>query len=288
MSAPIALDAWRDGGEPFAWRGHTIFTRTEGRGAPLLLIHGFPTASYDWAPIVPALVGAGFHVLALDLIGFGFSAKPRGFDYSVMAYADLCAAFLAHHGVTRVKVLAHDLGDTVAQELLARHRGGALGARLDAVCLLNGGLFPETHRPRPIQRLLASPLGPLVARATSRARFAASLRAICARPLGADELDAMWRLVTEGDGLAAMPALIRDMDERRANRARWVGAIVDPGVPVRLIDGVDDPISGAHLVARYRQLVRDPDVVELAGVGHYPQVEAPQAVLDAYLRFRLH
>jgi pimeloyl-ACP methyl ester carboxylesterase len=286
VSAP-SLDAWRASGTAFAWRGHEIFTRIEGRpdAEPLLVIHGFPTASYDWAGITPALVAAGFRVLALDLIGFGFSAKPRGFDYSVFAYADLCAAFLAREGVTRVKVLAHDLGDSVAQELLARQRGGALAARIERMCLLNGGLFPETHRARASQKLLASRLGPLFARAMNEARFAAGMRAICARPLDDVELAAMWRLVTERDGRAVMPALIGYIAERRLHRARWVGAIADPQIPVRLIAGTDDPVSGAHMIARYRQLVRDPDVVALDGVGHYPQVEATERVAREALAF---
>mgnify|MGYP003377880407 CR=1 FL=1 len=56
-------------------------------------------------------------------------------------------------------------------------------------------------------------------------------------------------------------------------------------VPVRLIAGLADPVSGAHMVARYRALVPAPDVVELAAVGHYPQLEAPDAVLAAAIEF---
>ena len=95
----------------------------------------------------------------------------------------------------------------------------------------------------------------------------------------------MWQLVTASDGLRVMPQLIGYMAERRSNRARWVGALVDATVPIRLVDGLLDPISGAHMVARYRELVPAPDVIELADVGHYPQVEAPERVLDAALPF---
>jgi pimeloyl-ACP methyl ester carboxylesterase len=276
-----ALDSWRERGRDFTWRGERIFTCAEGNGPPLLVIHGFPTASFDWAPIWPALVAAGFRVLALDLVGFGFSDKPRRFDYSVMAYADLCEAFLAHAGVTRYKLLAHDLGDTVAQELLARQRGGASAARIEAACLLNGGLFPETHRARRSQQLLASRIGPLFARTITYRSFASSMRSICARRLTDDELRAMWKLAK--DSRPVLHAQIGYMAERRNNRARWVGAIVDPGIPVRLVAGTADPVSGAHMIQRYRELVPRPDVVELDGVGHYPQVEAPERVAPAVL-----
>jgi pimeloyl-ACP methyl ester carboxylesterase len=283
VSVRVSLDDWRAAGGTFGWRGHDIFARVSGAGAPLLLLHGFPTASWDWSPLWAPLVAAGYRVMALDMIGYGLSAKPRDFDYSIHTQADLIQAFLAREGVTRLRVLAHDVGDTVLQELLARQRGGAAVARIEAACLLNGGLFPETHRARVSQKLLASRLGPLLAARTTYARFAASMRGVCARPLSDDDVETMWELVRAGDGLRVMPALIGYIAERRANRARWVGALVGADVPVRLVAGLDDPVSGAHMVARYRELVPRADVVELPGVGHYPQIEAPGQVLPAVL-----
>ena len=275
-----SLEEWRAGGDSFEWRGARIFCRTAGTGEPLLLVHGFPTASWDWTAVWPQLA-AHYRVLTLDMIGFGLSAKPPRFDYSIMAQADLFEAFLAREGVTRYRVLAHDYGNTVAQELLARDRGAIV-----SVCFLNGGLFPEAHRPLPMQRLLASPLGPLVARFASFKTFASSMRRIWGtHPLPDAELRTMWELASRDGGLARMPKLLGYMAERREHRARWVGALVEAKLPRRLIDGLVDPVSGAHLVARYRELVREPDVVELAGVGHYPQVEAPDAVAAAALAF---
>jgi pimeloyl-ACP methyl ester carboxylesterase len=283
-TAAEAPALWRARGDTFEWRGERIFFRREGAGAPLLLLHGFPTASWDWCALWPTLV-ARHRVLALDLIGFGFSAKPRGFPYSTAAQADLCEAFLAHENVTSYRLLAHDYGLTVTQELLARQDAPS-SPRIVAACLLNGGLFPETHRPLPLQRLLASPIGPLLTRLITYRSFSASLRRIWGRqPLPETELSAMWELVTHGGGLRVMPALIGYMAERRRFRERWVGAVQRTTVPLRLVCGLDDPVSGAHMVARYRELIPRPDVVELAGVGHYPQLEAPEAVLSAALEF---
>ena len=275
-----SLDEWRAGGDSFEWRGERIFCRTAGTGEPLLLVHGFPTASWDWAAVWPQLV-AHYRVLTLDMIGFGLSAKPPRFEYSIMAQADLFESFLARERVTRYRVLAHDYGNSVAQELLARDRGAIV-----SVCFLNGGLFPEAHRALPMQRLLASPLGPLVARFASFRTFASSMRRIWGTHALPDaELRTMWELASRDGGLALMPKLLGYMAERRQHRARWVGALVEAKVPRRLIDGVVDPVSGAHLVARYRELVREPDVVELPDVGHYPQVEAPDEVAAAALAF---
>lgn len=280
----ISPDRWRAGGDTFTWRGRSIFFRVAGAGAPLLLVHGFPTASWDWAPLWDRLA-ARRRLLALDMLGYGFSDKPRT-RYTIAAQADLQEALLAREGVERYAILAHDYGDTVAQELLARQRAGTAAARIEKVCLLNGGLFPEAHRALLTQKLLASPLGPVVARLSSYRTFAASMRRIWgATPPAEEELRAMWSLVTAGGGLAVMPRLIGYLEERRRMRERWVGALVEAEVPLRFVDGLADPISGAHMAERYRALVPRPDVVELPGIGHYPQLEAPRAVGDAVEAF---
>ena len=56
-------------------------------------------------------------------------------------------------------------------------------------------------------------------------------------------------------------------------------------MPVRVIDGMADPVSGAHMIARYRELIPTADVVELRAIGHYPQLEDPDGVLRGFLAF---
>jgi pimeloyl-ACP methyl ester carboxylesterase len=277
------VSAWRDKGELFEFRGHRIFTRSEGTGDTMLLVHGFPTASWDWASVWPELV-ARYRVLTLDMLGFGFSAKPRSFPYEITTQADLFEALLQRHGVTSYRLFAHDYGVSVALELLARQPQAT--ARIERLCLLNGGLFPEAHHPALIQRLLASPVGPLIARLSSYRVFARSMRRIWGKTPPTDEdLRSMWQLVCESDGLSVMPGLIDYLRQRRQHRERWVNALVTASIPVRLINGLVDPIAGASIVARYRELVPKPDIVELADVGHYPQVEAPERVLAAAVEF---
>lgn len=283
MTGWPSVEAWAAAGRRFDFRGHPVFLRTDGPAdaPPLLLIHGFPTASWDWCKVWPGLA-QDHRLVAADMLGLGFSAKPRGHRYAVGEQADLFLAALAEAGARECAVLAHDLGDTVAQELIARQLEGRLPVRLRGVVLLNGGLFPETHRPVLMQKLLLSPLGPLVARRSSRNRLGANLSAIAGdvKPT-ADEVDAMWHLMSRDGGLAALPGLIRYMVERRQHRERWVGALQRCPVPLTVINGSADPVSGAHMVARLRELAIAADIVELPRVGHYPQIEAPQAVLIA-------
>lgn len=289
MTTPPDINEWRSRGHDLAFGAHRVFCIDSAPGDSerpvLLLIHGFPTASWDYAKVWPALADR-FRVLAADMLGFGFSSKPRPHVYSILEQADLMETVLARHDVVRHHVLAHDYGDTVAQELLARDNDREQ-PRIASACFLNGGLFPESHRARLIQRLLAGPLGPLLSRLSNRRTFGQSMTAVFGphTPPSESELDAFWALAVENDGHRLAHELIRYMEDRRVHRERWVAALREAKCPLAVIDGAADPVSGAHMVARYRELVGKGYVVELPGIGHYPQVEAPHLVLEHYARF---
>lgn len=285
-----SIEEWRLRGKRFEHRGHSIFYIDEHRGSgpALLLIHGFPTASWDFSDIWPLIAPWFGRLIAADMIGFGFSAKPPAYPYDLVDQAELQENLLAQLDVHDVHILAHDYGVSVAQELLARHlERPAPRLELRSVTLLNGGLFPETHRALTVQKLLLGPFGPLISRLNNEARFRRSLSAV----FGAytqptpEQLGAFWQLMAENGGARIAHRLIRYILDRRRNRERWVSALQNTRVPLRLINGPQDPVSGVHMVVRYRELVPEPDVVMLPGVGHYPQVEAPSAVAAALSEF---
>jgi pimeloyl-ACP methyl ester carboxylesterase len=288
--ADASLDAWRQAGKRFDYDGETIFYRDDGQGPALLCIHGFPTASWDWHKLWPRLTER-FRVVAIDMIGFGFSAKPPARTYAIHDQATLHETLLQELGIDFIHILAHDYGDSVAQELLARYeerrRASVAGPKIESLCFLNGGLFPEAHRARLVQKLLRTPLGPWIARLTTEPRFAAGMKAIFGRATqpSAEELHAMWALAAYNDGFRIAHRLIRYLDDRRRHRARWVGGLQTTKVPLRFINGPADPVSGRHMAERYRELVPNADVVLLEGIGHYPQIEDPDGVLRAYLEF---
>src|SRR5690348_16948702 len=142
LAAVMGYEQWRAGGlrmKP-AGSAHTLFVRQDGPvdGAPITLLHGFPTSSHDWAPVLPFLVGMQFRVTTFDFLGFGASDKPRRHRYSLLEQADLVEAVWASLGIVRTDLVAHDYGVSVAQELLARD-----GSRITSMQWLNGGLLPR-------------------------------------------------------------------------------------------------------------------------------------------------
>ena len=116
----VELERWKAAGRYFDYLGFDVFYRTAGSGPALLLIHGYPFNSWDWAPIWDTLAER-FTVIAPDMLGMGFSDKPVAYEYTVHDHADMHEALLAELGAESAHILAHDLGDSVAQEMLARH-----------------------------------------------------------------------------------------------------------------------------------------------------------------------
>jgi pimeloyl-ACP methyl ester carboxylesterase len=209
----ISLENWRQSGRVFTYHHHRIIYHDEGAGPVLLCIHGFPTASWDWVPIWPQLTN-NFRVIAADMLGFGFSDKPRNYDYSLFDQTTLHEVLLGHLGVDEIHILAHDYGDTVVQEMLARELEGVYQKgrlSIKSVCLLNGGIFPEVIQPIRLQTLMRGPLGPIIGRVMNRGRFGKSFASIFGpktKPTQA-ELDVFWSLITHNQGRLVMHKIIR-------------------------------------------------------------------------------
>lgn len=284
----LNITQWQTSGQyhQYSAQQHRIFYRTEGAGDVLLLLHGFPSCSWDWYKVWQPLA-QHYRLITLDLLGFGFSDKPKNHAYSIFEQADIVESLLKEQQITRCRVLAHDYGDTVFQELLARQIEGTLSFEITRCAMLNGGIFHGVHRPLLAQKLLASPFGKLASRLMSQLTFNHSFRKI----FGAntqphqEELDQLWQANIYQQGTHNAYRLIRYMDERRQHAQRWGGALIDSPIPLRLIDGIDDPISGGHLSDYYEAHIPKPDSIRLAGIGHYPQLEAPDQVLEHVLDF---
>jgi pimeloyl-ACP methyl ester carboxylesterase len=261
-----------------------IFVRRMGAGPTLTLLHGFPSSSHDWAKVAPAL--AERHaLLAPDFLGFGASDKPADHDYSLIEQADLVEALWARDGVTSTTVAAHDYAVSVAQELLARRAEGALAVDLVAVHLLNGGLYPDVHRPQPVQTALLDPeQGPRISANLTEELFVASLEPTFAEGFdaAADSAD-IWKATSNRDGQLIAHRLIRYMIDREANEGRWVTALETTDVPLGFVWGMLDPVSGAHMAERIRERLPHAPFVELDDVSHWPSLEAPERVAAALL-----
>ena len=98
-------------------------------------------------------------------------------------------------------------------------------------------------------------------------------------------LNDFWHIMTRQRGHQLTHKLIHYIGDRVRHRERWVGALQKTTVPVLLINGSADPVSGDHMAERYKELIMNANIKKLKNIGHYPQTEDPDGVLEAYRKF---
>lgn len=233
--------------------------------------------------MIPHLSGQAW--VTLDFLGFGLSDKPRPHRYSLLEQADLVQSVVTHTTTGPVVVLAHDMGTSVTTELLARDLDGRLPFDLRRAVLSNGSVILERASLRPIQKVLRSPLGPIAARLVTRGGFTRGFGKLFSsqHPLSAEEAEAQWELLSYNDGHRIPHLLISYLPERVRYAQRWHGAVRDWPKPLGFVWGLADPVATTNVLGGLRELRPRAAVVELPGLGHYPQLEDPKAYAEAAL-----
>ncbi len=270
--------------------GRDVFALAEGPAAdpePLLLLHGFPSSSRDFALALPRLAERR-RVVAHDHLGFGFSEKPPAYSYSLLEQAEVPLGHWRSLGVTRGHLVAHDYGTSVATELLARRERGLCPVELASVTFCNGSVHIEMAHLTPSQRLLRIPrLAPLFARLSSRRVFLAQMRRILGDPgaVPEGELLAMWEGLSRDGGRDRLPALAGYMDERVRFRARWIDPLTRLDLPCHVLWGRRDPVAVGAIAEQLAREIPRATLTWLDGLGHYPMLEAPLRWAEAVLGF---
>ena len=258
------------GGSSSAW---------EGGGTPLLFLHGYPSSSYDWRAVLDRL--GGRPAVCFDFLGFGLSEKPREHVYSLHAQADLAEAVArAHLPAGPVLLVAHDMGTSVATELLARDLEGRLGFELAAVLLLNRSMIIERASLTLAQRALRSRLGPLVARLSNERAFRAQFARLFSadHPLTREEAADQWALLAHHGGQRIIDRLTCYLHEQVRFAPRWHGALRDWPGRLELAWAGRDPVCTEAVLEAVLELRGHAPLTRLPGLGHYPQLEQPDMI----------
>lgn len=255
-------------------------------GDPLLVLHGYPTCSFDWRHVIEPVRAAGRRVVLFDYLGFGLSDKPDE-RYAIRHYADTAETVGGETGLERVVLVTHDLGDSVGGELLTRGLEGSLGFEVTSRIITNGSIYMDlVALSQGQQMLLAAPDEriDLAALGIDPADgFKAGVAGTFAVAPSVDELDAQWELASYQDGHQLLARTIRYVEDRRAEESRYTGGIEQHASPLHIVWGKLDPIARYAMAERLHERVPGSTLVTLEDVGHYPMVEAPAAFTAAML-----
>ena len=279
------IQSWYAKGTTFVSGDTSVFYVREGKGIPLVCIHGFPTSSWDFATVLPELAKQ-FDCIVPDLPGLGISTIPMSKDI-IMNQTDAVELLLDDLGITEAHIFAHDIGDTIVQELLARKKEQKAKVKWLSAVFMNGGMFPEVNRPRIIQKLLGSFMGPFFGRFLSSSTYYNTMNNIFsqAHPPSKVFLESSWNLLLNNDGRKMIPVISQYLEERRTHIKRWRSPLQHPEIPMAMINGIEDPISGLGTAQFFQKLQPQSLTVFIENSGHYPHVETPEAVLTSFFEF---
>jgi len=277
---PKELHTWMASGRFASVDGTHVWYKAGGRGPWLVCFHGFPTSSWDWHKLVPLLT-PHFRVLIFDFPGYGLSEKPVDRDYSLLRQMDAVEALLQLLNISEFDLLAHDMGASVACELLYRLEESQTSLRLRSLSLLNAGVYMDMHQPLPTQRLLRTPvLGGLFARLSSYRVFKLQYPQVYADPDSFDEehYRQQWALILNNNGRQTLAKIAGYMKERVRKEQRWLGPLHRAALPIKLIWGRKDPIAVHAIAEKLKDQNPGITLKSLDDFGHYPQLEAPEQV----------
>ncbi|MFZ5724298.1 MAG: alpha/beta fold hydrolase [Pseudomonadota bacterium] len=288
--AIVTAAEWEKRGRIREVAGRRLFVIDEGpRDAPVIaVLHGFPSASYDFWRVLPQLAER-HRVVIHDHLGFGFSEKPLHYGYSIIDQTTQALLLWQSLGLRHVHVLAHDYGCSIATELFHRHSHRELSLQIDSATLVNSGLYYDMAGLRLAQHLLRLKwTRPVFSRLAGRGMYKLNMRRLWGTPgreLDA-ELDELWAMTVRDGGKPVLGRLSHYLEERRwIHRDRWRTAISAFNRPVHVLWGDRDPVGVPAIAVKLDHDLQQPTLSWLPGVGHYPMIEAPAAFATAALRF---
>lgn len=248
----------------------------DGSGEPVVLLHGIPTWSYLWMPVLGSLTRSA-RVLAPDLLGFGFSDKRDMFDRSIARQAEIVNAWMERIGVRSAVIVGHDIGGGVALRLAT-----LFPSRVRKLCVINTVCYDSWPIELMLQfghpgadRQLSAAMAVRVLRQALKGGFA--------RRPPAQFLDGLLAPYTTEVGKLS---LIRNASALNTNLTTEIAPLLPTvAVPTLIMWGEDDVFQPIAYGERLAWDIPGAHFVRLGGARHFAMVDRPRAVGERLAAF---
>lgn len=298
----VPLSEWIDGGHYVEERGHKVFVHTDGSvpnsadlplGADpdvdgVFIIHGFPGSSWDWAEVA-SQVSKHTRVVVFDLWGHGQTDKPieGKFEdyYSLYVQADLAEAVAKAEGLRNVILVAHDMGQTVCAELMARQDAGKLSSfKIHHSIIVNGSTLVDLVQLNVLQKQFLALPDELLPEDMDKEEFREGMRVTFGHAASEQILTNMIDQIFAKQGSRLMPRICRYLIERKDNLEHWQGALCNfTSAPFSVYWGLKDPVSVEAMADKIKRLRPSTDLHKWPDVGHWPPIEVPERLAKAII-----
>ena len=247
----------------------------------LVLLHGYTASLFVWNKVAPQLSDAGFHVVAVDLVGFGYSEKPRWFDYSIQSQARMVSRLMNRLGIGRATLVGSSYGGAVAMTLCLDYPEFVEKlVLLDAVC--NDEVL--TH---PILRLasirgVGEVITPFLvdSRSMMRFRMRGTLSPANHHMITSERISNVLRPLSAADGHHSVLATSRNW---HANRIEQDAHMINQ--PTLIVWGEEDNVIGIHNGYNLHDSILNSRFVILKNCGHVPAEEKSELVSELVTEF---
>ena len=268
---------------------HKIFVKQFGSPTAsvhktLLLIHGFPESSFSYHKIIEGMLSLFDRIILFDMLGYGFSDKPtEGYTYSLFEQADTVFAVWKHFGIKGGHMLSHDMGDSVATEIVARHENQLMPAwfseGLQSLTFTNGSMVLELAALRITQKILLSNYGHIMKNVTTFKIFDQQVRSAHGnKKLSAESIQALWEGNTLQEGHQKTYLTIKYLNDRkRFEKTRWLPALAQTKLPIHICWGNEDAVARVAMAHHLKEHVcKDATLTIMEGLGHFCQLGSPK------------
>jgi len=295
--APVKASAWCKKGEYFTWKSTlpenaehkdlNIFARYIGdKSKPaILLIHGFPTSSFDYCELVEYLRD-DFFICLLDTPGYGFSDKPQdGFKYSIFDDAKLVDYFVREKAkIDNFVMLTHDKGDSVGLALLQLYQSYKKRPyTIKNHIMTNGSIYLPKAALNINQLILLPPIiGPIAEKLFSPKRVTDILsRKVYLNRLTSEEKKELASVFAYQSGDEVVHETIQYLNDRKKNEITWLGTLAKSDIPTTLIwaerDTIANPAIADYVWENYLKKRKTPAAYwQVACANHYIQNDQPE------------
>jgi pimeloyl-ACP methyl ester carboxylesterase len=283
---------WEDVSDKVIHCEHSHFINVDGArvhyqefGDPasptMILIHGYTASVYVWKTAAPMLADAGFHVIAVDLLGFGYSEKPSWFDYSIQAQARMISRFMNRLGVGRSIIVGSSYGGAVALNLVLDYP-----ERVDKL-VLSDAVCNDEPKNHPILRLASiAGVGEVItpflidSKAFMRFRMQNTLAKVNHHMITDERIESIRRPLYAADAHRSVLATSRNWS---ANRLERDAHLINQ--PTLIIWGEQDSVIPIKNGYKLHQEILNSRFVILKDCGHVPQEEKSEIFTELVSEF---
>lgn len=243
----------------------------------VLLLHGFRAHVFTWRHLIDPLVEAGYHVWAMDLIGFGLSDKPENVPYTIPFYVDQVDQFLKDHDIPHAHLIGNSMGGGLALQF-ALHRLDPI----DSLTLIDALGYPLNLN---WYLLIGQQMGHLLIPFLNPLGVKKSLEQIMFNPqLISDEQVMAYSLpYCLPGGIHAAVTVLSHFDNRKLQALNHRFSEIQR--PILLIWGEQDSLIPVSHFEKFRKDFPNADTLLIPQCGHIPQEEKPELVTQKIIQF---